>query len=266
MRDHSHHFDGRVVLVTGASSGIGRALAVSLGRAGAKLGLLARRRERLDALTEELGPGSDALALTCDVTDDEACHRAIERLVERFGGLDLVINNAGVSMNGRFDETRLSVFHHMMNVNYFGSLHIARHAGPHLERSQGGLVFVSSIVGKRGFPTRSGYSASKFAVHALFESLRVEWADKGIHVGIVVPGYTDTEIRRVALGPDGLPREGTGHTSGDVMRAEDVAAAILQAAARRRREVILTRGGKAMVWLNKLAPRLADRVAARVVR
>jgi NAD(P)-dependent dehydrogenase (short-subunit alcohol dehydrogenase family) len=265
MRDHSHHFEGRVVLVTGASSGIGRALALSLGRAGARLGLLARRRERLDALIDELGPGAHALALTCDVTDDDACRRAVEGLVDRFGALDLVVNNAGVSMNGRFDETQLSVFHHMMNVNYFGSLHIARHAGPHLERSQGSLIFVSSIVGKRGFPTRSGYSASKFAVHALFESLRVEWASKGVHVGIVAPGYTETEIREHALGADGLPRGQQGMTVGKVMSAEDAAAAIIEAAARRRREVILTPGGKAMVWVNKISGRLADTLAARVI-
>ncbi|MDP6943142.1 MAG: SDR family oxidoreductase, partial [Myxococcota bacterium] len=246
-------------------SGIGRALALSLGRAGARLGLLARRRERLDALIDELGPGAHALALTCDVTDDDACRRAVEGLVDRFGALDLVVNTAGVSMNGRFDETQLSVFHHMMNVNYFGSLHIARHAGPHLERSQGSLIFVSSIVGKRGFPTRSGYSASKFAVHALFESLRVEWASKGVHVGIVAPGYTDTEIRERALGADGLPRGQQGMTVGKVMSAEDAASSIICAAAKRRREVILTPGGKVMVWVNKLSGGLSDRLAARVI-
>ncbi len=265
MRDLSSHFTDRVVLVTGASSGIGRALALSLGRAGAKLGILARRRERLSALVDELGPQAEVLALTCDVTSDEACRRAVQSLAERFGGIDLVINNAGVSMNGGFDETELSVFQQMMNVNYFGSLHIARHAAPFLERSQGGLIFVSSIVGKRGFPSRSGYSASKFAVHALFESLRVEWASRGVHVGLVAPGYTETEIRERALGADGLPRRQQGRTVGKVMSAADAAAAIIEAAARRRREVILTPGGKAMVWINKLSGRLADKLAARVI-
>jgi short-subunit dehydrogenase len=124
---------------------------------------------------------------------------------------------------------------------------------------------VSSIVGKRGFPTRSGYSASKFAVHALFESLRVEWASKGVHVGIVAPGYTDTEIRERALGADGLPRGQQGMTVGKVMSAEDAASSIICAAAKRRREVILTPGGKVMVWVNKLSGGLSDRLAARVI-
>ena len=142
---------------------------------------------------------------------------------------------------------------------------MARHALPWLEASRGSLVFVSSVVGKRGFPTRSGYAASKFAVHALFESLRVEWAGRGIHVGLVAPGYTSTGIRESALGEDGKPRREQGRTSGGVMTAEEAAVAILDATSRRRREVVLTAGGKAMVWLNKWLPRVADRVAARVV-
>ncbi len=256
-------FRGRKVLVTGASAGIGRALAVQLGRSGAHVGLVARRRDRLEALAAELGGRSTVLV--GDVSDEDFVIAAVAEFAAEAGGIDLVINNAGISMNGLFEHTETAVFRRMMDVNYFGSLFFARHALPHLERSQGGLIFVSSVVGKRGFPTRSGYSASKFAVQALFESLRVEWADKGIHVGIVAPGYTDTEIREVALGPDGKPRQAAGVTSGDVMSAEDAAAAILDVAARRRREVVLTRAGKTMVWINKLAPRLADRIAARVV-
>ncbi len=126
-------------------------------------------------------------------------------------------------------------------------------------------MFVSSIVGKRGFGTRSGYAASKFAVHGLFESLRVEWADKGIHVGIVAPGYTDTDIRASALSADGSSHGETGKTVGKVMSASDAAGAIIAAAAKRRREVILTREGRLLVWLDKLLPGLADRIAARVV-
>ncbi len=260
------HFAGKSVLVTGASAGIGRALGLALGRAGAHVGLVARREDRLQALVDELGPSARATILVGDVSDEAFVQRAVATFVAEAGSIDLVINNAGISMNGLLQETETAVFQRMMDVNYFGSLYFARHAFAALERSRGSLVFVSSIVGKRGFATRSGYAASKFAVHALFESLRVEWADTGIHVGIVAPGYTDTEIRQVALGPDGQATGDTGHTSGDVMSAEDAADAILRAAARRRREVILTRGGNLMVWLNKLAPHLADRVAAKVVR
>jgi NADP-dependent 3-hydroxy acid dehydrogenase YdfG len=260
------HFRGKAVLVTGASAGIGRALASKLMRAGAHVGLVARREERLQALVDELGPSARATILVGDVSDEAFVEQAIAAFAAAAGGVDAVINNAGISMNGLLAETETAVFQRLMDVNYFGSLYFARHALPHLERSRGSLVFVSSIVGKRGFATRSGYAASKFAVHALFESLRVEWADTGIHVGIVAPGYTDTEIRTAALGQDGQPTGDGGHTAGDVMTADEAADAILRATARRRREVILTNGGKLMVWLNKLAPHVADRVAARVVR
>ena len=263
--NHARTLANRVVLITGASSGIGRALALELGRAGARLGVLARRRERLEELAEELADHTNVVVLPCDITDEAACASSVDRLAERFGGIDLVINNAGLSMNALFEDTDAEVFRRLMDVNYFGSLHIARAARPYLERSRGGLVFVSSVVGKRGFPTRSGYSASKFAVHALFESLRVEWRDKGIHVGIVAPGYTDTEIRERALGAGGAPRGRQGKTAGDMMTPEQAAGAIIKAAVTRRREVVLTHGGKAMVWINKLLPRLADRLAAKVI-
>jgi len=254
---------GRRYLVTGASSGIGAALARLLASRGATVGVVARRADRLEALASSFAPGR-VVPLPADLTDPEEARR----VVEAFGkdGLHGVVNNAGASMNARFDEAALSVFHDMMAVNYFASLYVARYARPFLERTGGSLVFVSSVVGKRGMPTRSGYSAAKFAVHALFESLRVEWADTGIHVGIVAPGYVDTDIRQHALGADGQARGDAGFTAGRVMTAEQAAAAIFDTMVRRKREVILTPGGKAMVWLNHFAPHLADRLAARVVR
>lgn len=262
MSRHAARLEGKVVLITGASSGIGRSLALELGRAGAKLGVLARRADRLNALAAEIGTQSEVCVLPCDVSNDAACKEAVQTLAAEHGAIDLAINNAGVSMNTMFEDTDVGVFRRLMDVNYFGSLYIARHCLPHLERSRGGLVFVSSIVGRRGFPTRSGYCASKFAVHALFESLRVEWADKGVHVGIVAPGYTDTEIRRSALG--GGPA--AAKPVGEVMSSEAAARAIIGAAVLRKREVILTTSGRAMVWLNKLFPALADRAAALAVR
>lgn len=256
-------FRGRVALVTGASSGIGRALALELGRAGARVGLVARRRDRLEEVAEAIGPA--ALVLDGDVTDDAFCAASVNALVDRFGRLDIAVANAGLSMNARFEDTEPVVFRRLLDVNYFGAVHLARHALPFLERSGGSLVFVSSVVGKRGFPTRSGYAAAKFAVHGLFESLRAEWAHRGVHVGIVCPGFTDTEIRETALGADGRQRSEAGPTTGRVMTSEQAAHGIVRAIARRRREVVLTSAGKAMVMLNRLLPGLADRVAARVV-
>ena len=261
----AQNISGRVALVTGASTGIGEALARTLVARGALVGLVARRVETLAALAEELGGPDRAFVAAADVSDPVACRSAVDAIADHFGGLDFAFANAGVSMNGAFVDTELEVFHRMMDVNYFGALHLARFAWPHLRRSSGSLVFVSSVVGKRGIATRSGYSAAKFAVHGLFESLRVEWADTGVHVGLVAPGFTDTGIRASALGPDGSVRVGVGRTTGKVMSAHQAAQGVLDVAIYRRREVVLTAGGQAMVWLNKLAPALADRVAARVV-
>jgi len=271
--------DGRVVIVTGASSGIGRALALKLGKSGYSLGLLARREQKLQEVKSEIiahlqseQPEADPSELDAriqvisgDVTNAAYCERAINTVVDQFGQIDCLINNAGVSMNGRFDEVDLAVFEQMMAVNYFGSLYMTHFAWQHLKEHNGSVLFISSIVGKRGFPTRSGYAAAKFAVQGLFESLRAESIGTGIHVGMVSPGYTATEIRFRALGEDGKPRMAEGHTMGDVMQPDDVADAIIKAMDARRREVVLTIGGKAMMWLNRLWPSLADRIAARVM-
>ncbi len=256
-------FRDRVVLVTGASSGIGRALALALGKAGAQVGLVARRRERLEEVAATIGPA--ALVLPGDVTDDDFCAWAVEELVRRHGRVDVAIANAGLSMNAPFEKTDPEVFRRLLDVNYFGALHVARHALRYLEQSRGSLVFISSVVGKRGFPTRSGYAAAKFAVHGLFESLRAELAGRDVHIGIVCPGFTETEIRETALDASGQQRSEAGPTTGRVMSPAQAADGILQAITRRKREVILTPEGKLMVLLNRLMPGLADRVAARAV-
>lgn len=256
---------GKVIIVSGASSGIGEALARRLVDCGARVIGLARRAERLDALEAELG-AERFRGFVVDVADADACRSAIARVREEIGRIDGVICNAGVSMNAAFDQASFEVFHQMMAVNYFGAMYLARLCAEDLAASRGSLIFVSSIVGKRGFATRSGYAAAKFAVHGLFESLRAEWRDRGVHVGLVAPGYAQTEIRERALAADGAPRGENGFTTGDVMTADQAAAAIVDCMAKKRRECILTAGGKAMVWLNKLLPSVADRVAARVVR
>lgn len=258
------YFADRVVIVTGASAGIGKALARQLTAAGAKLTLVARRRDRLEQLADEIGV-EQSLVQAGDIADEAFCREVIAQTVATFGSLDILVNNAGISMNAMFADCESEVFRRLMAVNYFGSLYTTLAALPHLEKSQGSLLFISSIVGKRGFPTRSGYSASKFAVQGLFESLRCELTPKGIHVGILSPGYTATEIREVALAADGQARGEAGMTTGDVMPPEAVADAIMVAIARRKREVILTMGGKALVGLNKILPGVVDRLAARTI-
>ncbi len=256
--------DGSVAVVTGASSGIGRELALQLAAGGARVCMVARRANKLDELVERIG-NDRAVAVCGDVGDRELCRHAIETAVERFGKLDLLINNAGASMNALFEESDPRVFEDMMRVNYFGSVYMSQYALPHLRASGGSLIFISSVVGKRGFATRSGYAAAKFAIQGLFESLRVEYRGSTVHVGLVCPGYTETEIRSTALGADGRPRAEEGMTAGSVMPAADAAAAILEACAKRRRETVLTTGGKFMVALNRFCPALAERIASRVV-
>ena len=168
-------------------------------------------------------------------------------------------------MNAKFEDTSLSVFKNLMDVNYFGSLYLAKFAYEHLKKSQGSIYFISSVVGKRGFPTRSGYSAAKFAVQGLFESLRAEWVPQGIHVGIVSPGFTDTEIRKKAFNSDGSERGSDGKTVGKIMSSKDAAEHVLKAITKKKREVILTGAGKAVVWINKIFPGLADKLVSRTL-
>ncbi|MBI2603469.1 MAG: SDR family oxidoreductase [Deltaproteobacteria bacterium] len=257
----------KTVLLTGASSGIGYELAQLLGRQGAHLALIARRKDRLEALQQKIK--GEAAIFAGDISNPEFCQNVVALTVQKFGGLDIVINNAGQSMNALFVDTDLKVFHQLMQVNYFGSLYIAKFAIPYLKKNKGSLIFISSVVGKRGFPTRSGYCASKFAVQGLFESLRVELQSHGIHVGIISPGYTDTEIRKTALTADGRSADSeksfVEKTAGKVMSAQEAAEQILQATLKKKREVILTSGGKLMVWLNNRMPSLVDKLIGRAV-
>jgi len=258
-------FHGASVIVTGASSGIGRELAQRLLQLGARVTVVARREERLHELARGLDDPGRLLVVAGDLAERALSERVVALAAARFGAIDILINNAGISMNARFADCDPEVHRRMMDVNYFGALYLTRAALPYLVARGGRLFFISSIVGKRGFPTRSGYSAAKFALHGLFESLRVELAEQGVFVGILAPGYTDTEIRGTALDASGMPRGERGMTRGDVMSATQVAERILHAVATRRRETVLTIGGRFMVWLNRLLPALADRVAARVV-
>jgi len=250
---------GQVALVTGASSGIGAALARQLVHQGVHTVVVARRSQRLYALARELGP--TCVPVIGDVSDPGTSRAAVETALDLHGRLDHVIANAGVSMNARFADAEPVVFERLMAVNYFGTVHLLRAALPVLHGSAGTFTIVSSVAGKRGLPTRSGYAASKFALQGLFESLRCELDASGVHLGMVCPGYTETDIRSVALGPDGEPRGGTGVTSGSVMSAEAAADRILGAVSSRRRELVLTPGGRFLVSLNKWAPGWVDRLA-----
>ena len=256
---------GKVVVITGASSGIGEALAVHLGRMGAKLVLAARRETKLQALAEQF---ADTLVVPTDVTDESACENLIERAVEKFGRIDVLVNNAGISMTALFEDiTDLSMFHKIMDVNYFGSVNCTYYALPYLKQSQGLVVAVSSMTGKTGVPTRSAYAASKHAMQGFFDSLRIELMDTGVDVLVVSPGYVQSEVRYNALGADGTPR-GESHLSNEaeVMTAEECAAIMVNAMQQRKRDVIIgSLRSRLLPVIKLLIPERVDKIARQAI-
>jgi NAD(P)-dependent dehydrogenase (short-subunit alcohol dehydrogenase family) len=201
-----HPLRDKVVLVTGGSSGIGRATALRLAGLGARVAVAARNRAALEEVAAEAARlGGQALAVPTDVTDAGQCRRAVEDTVARFGRLDVLLCSAGVSMRAYLEGSDLAALERVVRVNFFGTLYTTYFALPHVKRSRGSLVAISSLTGKRGIPSYAVYGASKFAVQGLYESLRLELGRDGVHVGVVSPGFVDTPLREHVLGPDGKP-------------------------------------------------------------
>ncbi len=197
-------FQNKIVLITGASSGIGRATALRLANLGAQVGLAARDSERLASVAAEIAKkGGKSLVIPTDVTEAEKCQSAVNQTVEEFGGLDILFCSAGLSMRGYFEGSNLQALEKVMQVNFFGTLYATHFALPHIKKSKGSMVAMSSLTGKRGIPSYGIYGASKFAVQGLYEALRLELRPAGVHVGIVSPGFVDTPLRENVLAPNG---------------------------------------------------------------
>jgi len=262
-------FQESVVILTGASSGIGRQMALQLARQGAWLALAARAAARLEQVAAECRSlGGKAWVVQTDVGEQAQCQRLVQLTVETYGRVDMLVNNAGLSMWAPFEEVQdLEIFERIMRVNYLGSVYCTHYALPYLKQSRGRIVAVSSLTGKAGVPTRSGYAASKHAMVGLFDSLRVELQGSGVSVTIVYPGFVATEIRERAFGADGKPL-GKGNSpvrESEVMSAEQCARIILRAAARRQREEVMTLRGKLGQWIKLIAPALVDRIAKKAI-
>jgi len=260
-------FSEKVVIVTGASSGIGRELAFQLARNGAKLALAARNVHKLENVARECHQrGAQALVFPTDVSQQVQCANLINRTVEAFGGIDTLINNAGITMCARFDEMQdLTVMEQIMGVNYFGSVYCTYYALPYLKKTSGTLVGISSLTGKTGVPTRSFYAASKHAMAGFFDSLRIELADSDVRVTMVYPGFVATGVRTRAFGPEGSSLGKSTLNEPGIMTAETCARLILTATAQRKRELVMTFGGRLGLWLKLIAPRLTDRLARRAI-
>jgi short-subunit dehydrogenase len=255
------------VVITGASSGIGEELAYRLAAEGVKLSLAARDIDRLEVVRTECEKrGRQAIAVPTDVGEQAQCESLVRKTVETFGGIDILVNNAGVSMWAYFEEvTDLSIFEQIMQVNYFGSLYCTHYALPHLKASRGGIVAVSSLTGKNGVPTRSGYAASKHAMVGFFDTLRIELADDGIAVTMIYPDFVATETRVRAFGPDGKPLGESPVREGEIMSVEKCVDLMLPAIQKRKRELVMTLRAKVGQYVKPFAPKLIDNIARRAI-
>jgi NAD(P)-dependent dehydrogenase (short-subunit alcohol dehydrogenase family) len=263
MRD----FAGRVVVVTGGGSGLGAAFARRFARAGSKLALLDVDAGAARALAAELtAAGAECVALPCDVGDEVTVQAAFGAVRARFGGVDVLVNNAGVTHRSAFAETDTAVYRKVMEVNFFGSLHCTKAALPSLRERRGLVVAVSSIAGLAPLYGRTGYAASKHAVQGFFSSLRSELAPDGVGVLIVCPGFTATGIAAAALDGDGRRTQHPQSTIGRLATPESVADAVYEAARRGRRLLVLSAVGRVTYALQRISPALYERLMARSLR
>ena len=252
-----HSLNNKVVVITGGSSGIGKALVdVALAR-GARVAVCARNLQKLQS---QFGPSNNLFCYKADVSKEEDCKNFIAAVLEKWGGVDTLINNAGISMRALFAETDLSVLKELMDVNFWGTVYCTKFALPTITQNKGVVVGVSSIAGYRGLPGRTGYSASKFAMQGFMEALRTEMLHTGVHIMWVSPGFTASNIRNVARAKDGQQQGETPLKEDKLMTAEECATRIIHGIENRERTQIMTLQGKLTVWINKLLPALADKL------
>jgi len=250
----------KVVIITGASSGIGKALAFELASQGCKLVLAARRIELLETMQKDLAPAEVLLQQT-DVSIEGDCRHLVQAAVDRFGGIDILINNAGISMRAAFEDVELDVLRKLMDVNFWGTVYCTKFALPYLLQKKGSLVGIISVAGYIGLPGRTGYSASKFAIRGFLDTIRIENLNKGLHVLVAAPGFTASEVRKAALIANGSPQGETPRHEEKMMTAQACARHIVHAIEKRKRQLILTfMEGKLSVLLSKFFPALIDRL------
>lgn len=257
----SNLFRDKVVIVTGASSGIGRATALEFARNGSKVVIAARSADRLSELeTEITAAGAEVLSCITDVSVEENCQLLIQKTVEKFGTIHILINNAGISMRALFDNVDISVLKRLMDVNFWGTVYCTKYALPYIVANKGSIVGVSSTAGFHGLPGRTGYSASKFAIHGFLETIRIENLREKLHVMIISPGFTTSEVRKHALLADGSEQGNSPREEKNMMSPEFVAKWILKGIRKKKRNKILTWAGRFTALLQRITPALVDYV------
>lgn len=257
----------QVVIVTGASAGIGRSLAIQLARQGAKVVIAARRADRLELLAAEChGLGSEVLVVPTDVSDEAQCKALVEKTIATYGRLDMLINNAGLAASALFDEfPDLHLFEHTVDVNFYGAVYCTYYALPHLKKTRGRIVAVSSVGGKTALPYNTPYCASKYAMHGFYDSLRMELYQHGVSCTVICPYWVVTEFHESQLDKDGMPRgaRGRAYYTKKTMTSDQCAQITLKAAFKRRREVLMGPGTMA-TWFKVIAPGLLDWLTVKI--
>ncbi len=256
----------KVVIITGASSGIGEATAYEFAAHSCKLVIAARSLDRLLKVKERCEKlGATVHAVSCDVSIEQDCKSLIEETIRTFGTIHVLINNAGISMRAMLEDCDLDVIRQVMGINFWGSVYCTKFALPELLKNKGSIISVSSVSGLVGLPARTGYSASKYAIDGFMQSLRIENMKKGLHVGIVYPGYTSSNIRNAALNSKGKAQAESPLDESKLMPASEVAGTIVRMVKNRRRQRILTNLGRLTYLLNTLAPSWVDRMVYNFV-
>lgn len=267
MNGKSQYFKDKVMIITGASSGIGLASARLFASYGAKLVLAARSHDKLLALAEELSNDPNRiLCVRTDVSLEEDCRSLIEKTIKHFGRIDFLINNAGISMRASFKEVDLAVIRKLMDVNFWGTVYCTKFALPYLLESKGSITGVISVAGYAGLPGRTGYATSKFAIRGFLETLRMEHLEDGLHVMVFAPGYTASNVRNAALLADGTQQGSTPKDETKLMTAEKVAEKLATGLFRRKREMILTALGYWDVQFYKRVPRLMEWIQLNYIK
>ena len=265
MRPQS--FKNKVVVITGAASGIGAAISQRFAREGAKIGMLDQDENGLRTAAEQLeAAGVDVVDIRCDVVSQGESASAISEVIQHYGGIDVLVNNAGITQRSAFVDTQLSVYQHVMNVNFFGSLHCTKAAISSLIERNGMIIVIESLAGVSPLLGRTGYCASKHALHGFFTSLRSEIRDSGVHIMLVCPGFVKTNLQTRALGGNGLVTTHPQSIVGKPASAEKVADAIYKGAQKRKHQLVLTPVGKLSYWISRLAPVLYERIMAGQVK
>lgn len=252
----------KVVVITGGTDGIGKALVLQYLDEGASVATCGRNQDKLDNLLGETN-GKNLLALQCDVSVENACKLFMEKVISHFGCIDILINNAGISMRSMFRDVSMETMRQVMEVNFWGAVYCTRYAMDSIIRQKGTITGISSIAGYRGLPGRCGYSASKFALNGWMEALRTELIDTGANVMWIAPGFTQTNVRKTALNKDSNPQGKSPLNESKLMTADECAQHIIRAIEKRKRTLVLTTLGKTTVFMNKFFPGISDRLTKR---